>query len=470
MPTTHLGALCMQRCSADTDCRAGEGYVCDARHHACVMPNVAVITPKTCPAPTATRGNAAGRNTRLSAALPGGHRAPSAVLGPTGDLVAMFVTDRGVLARSTLTAAKKTAPSSTITDQVIGTSSDQRGEPSLARDTKGILYATWLDASAEDRTTRILLARSRDGGATWSGPDRADDPDDCAARTCLGAPIVVVGPDRHARGRDIVYILYAARDGIRVRASRDEGATFRAAATALPGTVANAHVAADGSLHVIAIDSATAPTTLVPPGPATSGPAIMGAFGSGNHRIVYAVSADMGRTFSPPQRLDRRDELLPAYFARPQIVVDSRRRQVYALYVRGGHDGVWDLMLMASKDAGKTWRRTRIGDDCAVHAVPQLALDATTGTVHIAWFDNRGGGRFARASCSVGASKCQQLGAISEAPFALSFERFTPAWIGEHAALVVDDKRRMLHAVWAQPVVEGAGVATRIMHAVATLR
>ena len=137
---------------------------------------------------------------------------------------------------------------------------------------------------------------------------------------------------------------------------------------------------------------------------------------------------------------------------------------IYALYVRGGRDGVWDLMLLASKDAGATWKRTRIGDEpaCAIHMVPQLALDPTKGTLHVAWYDNRGGGRFAHASCTSGAQKCTQLGAINDTPFVLGTERLSPAWIGERATLIVDDKRRMLHAVWAQ--------SARIQHASAKLR
>jgi hypothetical protein len=159
------------------------------------------------------------------------------------------------------------------------------------------------------------------------------------------------------------------------------------------------------------------------------------------------------------------------YFARPQIAIDTRRRMIYALSVRGGRDGVWDLMLLSSKDAGVTWKRTRIGDEpaCAAHMVPQLALDPSTGTLHLAWYDNRGGGRFAHATCTSGATKCAQKGAISDTPFVLSAERLTPAWIGERATLLVDDKRRTLHALWAQPVLDGATVITRVQHATAKL-
>ncbi|MGE0395361.1 MAG: sialidase family protein [Kofleriaceae bacterium] len=417
-PTTRFGPVCMQRCDTDGECRAREGYVCDPRWHACVMPNALVISLKTCPAPAPraipARDKAFGSPVELAA------RSPIAVLAPSG----VFALP----------------------------ASDVRRAPSLARDRKGILYAAWLDATNEEREPTIWLSRSRDGGVTWTEPDRADDPADCLGRgDCLGEPTVLVGPNPEVKGDEVLYVLYGASDGLRVRASRDEGATFRAAVTALPGTVASAEVSADGALHVIAIDSITN----------------IGVFGSANHRIHYAVSRDVGRTFGTPVRLDRRDEVLPVYFARPQIAVDTRRRMIYALYVRGGRDGVWDLVLLSSRDAGATWKRTRIGDDpaCAIHMVPQLALDPSRGTLHVAWYDNRGGGRFAHASCTptgAGGVRCTQLGAINATPFALTTERLTPASIAERATLIVDDKRRTLHAVWMQ--------GERVLHATAKLR
>jgi hypothetical protein len=62
------------------------------------------------------------------------------------------------------------------------------------------------------------------------------------------------------------------------------------------------------------------------------------------------------------------------------------------------------------------------------------------------------------------------LGAINSVPFAgLSLGRQSTKWIGDYAGLAIDDKRRLLHAVWAQPVDEGGKQITRIFQASAKL-
>ena len=209
------------------------------------------------------------------------------------------------------------------------------------------------------------------------------------------------------------------------------------------GGYANATLGADGRLHVVSIEG---------------GP--LGAYGSANQRVLYSVQ---GRTVV----VSRRDEMIPFYFANPSIAIDSRRKWIYIAYVRGGRDAVWDIVLAASKDGGQTWTRTRIGDDppCAIHMIPNLAVDSTTGQLHVGWYDSRGG-RFARATCGAGLAKCTQLGRVDDEPFGatLSTVRGHAGWIGDAASLVVDAQRRALHAVWTRP-----GSDVRVVHAKAKL-
>ncbi len=133
---------------------------------------------------------------------------------------------------------------------------------------------------------------------------------------------------------------------------------------------------------------------------------------------------------------------------------------------------MWDLVVAASHDAGKTWKRTTIGDGCAIHLVPNLALDPVTGTLHLAYYDNVAAiGRFVHATCNVGAASCTPWGAINSEPFAaLPLGRKSPITIGDRERITLDAKRRSLEVVWAQPVVANAATVVRTFRATATLR
>ena len=329
--TARSGERCLASCTSDADCRSAEGYLCDPQWRACLIPNTAVIVPRRCPgaARTSARDPSFGPSAALSSAnTPGlAQLDPSAVLTDTGDLLAVFGARRGVGDPGELGAALVTAAG--VTPAGLPATAGDRAEPQLARDRKGILYAVWL--AVEGRHREISLARSRDQGRTWTGPDRVDAAD-CTDRdpACLDRPMIAVGVASPSTGNELIYVLYAAGGGIRVATSHDEGATFRAATTALVGHHGDAVIGADGRLRVIALD----PGTSVP------------GFGSADHRIVYTVSADGAASFAKPIQLSGRDEVLPFFASNPSLAVDSRRGYVYAAYVRGGRDAVWDLVIL----------------------------------------------------------------------------------------------------------------------------
>ncbi len=456
----------MASCTADVDCRAAEGYVCDRAWRACVIPNSTVIIPRACPPPRGIgRDPGFAPSIQLSTATsPGASQlAPSAVITPDGSLVTIYGTRTGAAAGNVPGLARIDPLGRPTLDTPIVSPRTYHADPWLARDARGTLIATWVGFDDGDTHREIALATSRDAGLTWSAPVAVHETDACTASApdrgvaCLARPMVVSGPDPDRRGAELVHLMYAAA-GLRVRTSDNGGKTFGPARTALAGSYGNATVGADGRLHAVAID-----------GGAGAG------FGTGDHRIHYTVSADGGRSFARPITVSRDDETLPYFFANPSIAVDTRRRWLYIAYVRGGRDARWDLVLAASRNGGQTWSRTRIGDDpaCAIHMVPNLALDPTTGRLHLAWYDSRGpDARFAHAICGPGATRCTQLGRINDLPFAaLSTTRDGARSIGDHQALFVDDKRRTLHAVWTQPIAAlGGTITSRIFHARATLR
>ena len=456
--TARIGELCLKSCAADTECRADEGYVCDPQWHACMLPNFAAIVPKQCPAPPPARDAAFGPSEPWSsAASPGVYQfEPSAVVTDDGGAVAMYITRGSQFEGNALGVSRVDGKGHATIDVPLKTAKQSHFDPWLARDRKGTIFAVWYGFDGRDRDGEIALATSGDRGATWSAPRAVHDPADCPNpdEQCLDKPMIAIGPAPRSRG-EIVYVMYSADDGgLRVRASRDGGATFGKPVTALAGIYGNAAVGSDGRLHIATIDG---------------GP--MGGFGSAQQSIEYTVSSDGGASFARPITASAREEELPFFFSNPSIAVDDRRRWVYIAYARGGRDARWDIALAATRDGGKTWTRTAIGDHCAIHMVPNLALDPTTGTLHVAWYDSDGApGRYAHASCAPGLARCTPLGAINSVPFAaLSTERHGAKWIGEYESLVVDDAHRVLHAVWTEPVAEGDKVVARIFHATAKL-
>jgi len=460
--STRGGDLCARRCASDAECRVAEGYRCDPQWKACLLPGMAALPAPTCPSAGARDPAFAPSDALSTEHAPGIYQfEPSAVALPDGSIAILYGT-RGAMPEGNALgwahAARPGAAPATI-DQAFRSDRASHFDPWLARDASGALYAVWLgfDGRGSERQ-QIGFATSSDAGATWSAPSSAHDPADCAGGEpdCLDKPMVLVGPEPRATGREILYVMYAGHDaGLRVRASRDRGKTFGPTTTALDGIYGNAAISGDGRLHLVSLNG---------------GP--QAGLGSTEHKVEYTVSADAGATFRPPVTVSGAGESLPFFFSNPAIAVDDRRGWIYVAYTRGGHDAAWDIAVAASHDGGQTWTRTRLGDDpaCALHLVPNVALDPTTGTLHVAWYDSRGTGRFAHATCPVGAARCTQRGAINDRPFAaISTERHGAKWLGEYESLIVDDRHRVLHAVWTQPVAEAKGAIARIFHASAPL-
>jgi hypothetical protein len=422
--------FCRAACTSNDDCR--DGYACDPLWKACTQPNAETIVVKDCGAPPGFgRDPAFGPATHIASGIES-----SSALATNGSLV-VLAADREL----TVTLLDARGEVSVSARPVALTGS----HPWLVRDGHRF-YATVL------WDNRAAFSTSTDG-VTWSAVAFADDAADCATRRgCASRPMTIVGPDPQRKGSSLVYVAYAAGDGLRVRASSD-GKTFGPPRTALAGTYGHLDVGADGTLYAVAV---------------RGGP---GVYGAGDNRIDFAASIDGGKTFGRPQMVSVSGERVPYYFANPSIVVDSARKWIYLAYARGGRDAKWDIALLATNDFGKTWKRTRIGDDppCAIHMVPNLALDPTTGQLHVAWYDSRGL-RFAHAVCTSGLGLCRQLGRINDQPFAaLSTMRAGELAVGDYQSLVVDNTRRVLHAVWTQSVVEQGRPIARIFHAKAKL-
>jgi hypothetical protein len=469
---TADGDVCLVSCATDADCRVDDGYVCDLAQRACVVPGLVVPALARCPLVGPARDAAfsasdawttAGDDARLGLA----QLDPSLVLADDGHPIAVFQTfaDGGASAilahgASLTTVDRNSAPpfGGAARSGEAGPFDARDGvhatTPRLARDHAGTLYAVWR--AHDEGGASIALATSSDLGATWSETRPASAPADCLDRDCVDDPRIVVGAAPRGERGERLYVAYATgAAGLRVRSSRDRGDSWLHDTTALPAQVGDLAVGGDGRVHVVGLRGG-----------------VLGSYGSAMQAIEYAVSADGGATFSRRVIVSARDERIPSWFAGPVLAVDDARGWVYFAYARGGRDAVWDIALVATRDGGKTFVRAALGDGCALHMVPTLALDAATGTLHVAYYDTSGApGRFVHASCGPGLAKCAARGAIeSDAFAALSLVRHAANAVGDYASLVFDDRRRALHATWAEPVADSEGrVVTRIVHASAKI-
>lgn len=462
--TTQAGELCLDLCGSNADCRTGEGYVCDASWQGCVAPGLAAIRAPQCPnVPDPPRKTFGSPQQITSSKGPGTHHVePTAALDARGTLGILFIAGAPLFQPNTLgtTAIKANG---TIEPEI-----ELRGEkqnhldPRTVADRKGKLHAVWLahDGGATAQRGAIQYATSVDG-KTWTQPHPIHDVADCPneAPGCLDRPMIAIGPDATRRGKDAIWAFYFSRPsgGLRVVKSIDGGLTFGKSSPVGGGGSGDVDVASDGTIRVVTVNA----------DPRVS------PYGRVGNTVELFQSVDGGATFLPPVVLSDAAESIPLYFANPQIAYDVARKALYVAYPVGTPDGKWDLWLAATKDGGAT-TRVRVNDDapCANHMLPALVVDPRTGKVHLMWNEQRGSiGRVVYASCAPGGAMCGPNEAVSDVPFgSYSFGRHTTKWQGEYNALVLDARRRTLHAVWTQTVDEGFGPVGRLFQASARLR
>ena len=464
--TARLGELCAKTCADDQDCR--QGYACDPAWKVCMVPGFMSPRLAACGAPALTRRVFATPVQVSGPRSPGDYDIePSAALTKRGDVAVVFATGSPLLdARSPFYGIATTLvhpdgsvePPHTLTD-----AKDTHWDAWMASSRGGQLALVWLGFEgrfAPEKNPEIGLATS-DDGANWKVERPADDKaTDCQAGKlgCYDKPMVVFAPHPKRPEEEVLYVFYETDDaGLKVVRSEDGGATFeRSALVRADGGYGTVVAGSRGVLH-LALAHAEGRAR---------------AFGDARRQVEYLRSEDSGRTFARFV-VSAPGELIPSLYGNRAVAEDEARGFLYVAYPSGTPDGRWDVMLATSRDSGATWARIKVNDDapCANHANPSIAVDPTTGRVHIVWIENRSGaGGVAHASCDPGGTRCSPNDAVNDAPFAsYVLTAHSPRWMGEYNALVVDDARRALHAVWTQPVLEHGTPVARIFYARATL-
>ena len=464
MPTSRGGELCGRSCTSDRDCRGDQGYLCDPGRKVCILPYFASPALPKCDGAAPPDGDFTATITLSTAAMPGAYQfEPAAALTPAGDLVVVYTSGGPMGGKSFLGVARVPATGAPVIDRPLATAKANHFDPWVAVTRDGAIHAVWLghDGGGVDLHAEIGYARSTDGGATWTTPVAIHDPEDCPPNTpfCLDKPMIASGPVPGAPAREALRAFYSseAGGGLRMRTSLDGGQTWDAPLTAIEGAYGNVAIDGKGRIHVVV---------------AMADPRGAAAFGSSDNSIAYTVSAD-GETFAKPITVSATGERIPFYFVNPTVAIDDRRGWIYIAYAAGSPDGTWDIQLAATHDAGKTWKRTKLNDDatCANHMVPNVALDPTDGTLHATYFENRGGaGHLAYVTCKPNGGACDRAVRASTDMAAYELVRHSTKWLGEYEALVVDAKRRRLHAVWTQTVREGDDAVARLRYASRKLR
>jgi hypothetical protein len=385
---------------------------------------------------------------------------PSAALTSSGALVIAWQARDGVFrATSGLGLAEVDLEGKVTARRAYPTERAEVFDVWLASTPGGKLHLVWLghDGGRPERNMMVghaESARGLDFGAPANVHAAADCPPE--ARGCLDKPMVAAGPDA-------LHVFYAAEpEGLRVRTRREGEAGFGPSVAIGGDAFAGLHLAPSGNIHLVFTEIADGG------GPEAD------RFGGTLRRMVYTKSEDGGRSFSAHRRVSEDGEPVPLMFSNPGVQADEARGFVYVVYPAGRPDGRWIVRLAISNDGGAHWTRVTVNDDppCANHMTPAAALDPETGKLHVTWLENRDGtGALAYAVCEPGGARCGPSEAVSDAPFAsYRFERHLSAWLGDYGALVLDPKRRWLHAVWTQPVFEDGAPTSRIFHARARLQ
>lgn len=287
----------------------------------------------------------------------------------------------------------------------LGSPGVRTGDPGVEFDTQGDVFLSSIDDVENDGTPEGLsIARSVDGGATFSVLGRAIDPsldvtfpggvvrNPCSAYPLLFIDYPKIAVDKASASpyRDSVYALgYNVTfdgngDGICgdlhapvFSLSRDAGVTWESGQSLTLGgkPTSSIGIGADGALHII---------------DAVSNAAICPS-GSG---ISYRKSDDGGVSFSTSTCIyDSDGSLLPVRVWTAASPADAA--DVYAVFGASvpALSGSQHIFVLRSTDGGATWSvpvrvDDPVGNDVVDHYRPSVSV-SPSGRIDVAWFDYR---------------------------------------------------------------------------------
>jgi hypothetical protein len=275
----------------------------------------------------------------------------------------------------------------TIADGGIGQGPAACCDPTLAWDTFGNLFITYIDAALSNIVTII----STNGGATFAnlasfGPANVDQPTVVAANTtAAGAPVAVwivwnQGGQMVARGAAVTALGVVGAFGALQIIPGTANCSFGDVAIAPSGAVVQACGSPTGGQGPSTIRINTDADGLGP-----------GNFGA----AVAATTSNVGGfDFIPAQNARSVDP--EAGLAFDSFAISPRFGRLYLVYTEetAPENNDTDIMVRFSNDNGATWSAPiRVNDDPAApirsQFLPRIAVSAASGDIVVCWHDAR---------------------------------------------------------------------------------
>ncbi len=464
--------VCLRTCTANSDCRGEDGYVCGPSNTAgrrvcsvndapvgarpdgaaCFTTAAGAHMLAALPRRTFTGANAAVSARRSDAALAA--EGNIAIHPTNGNVASSYIGLGGrgsvIMGVSLSTNGGTTWEWGSVIDP-LGSASDPVLDYALS---DGALRMTFIglrrNSLGQVQGSTVRVTESTDSGRTWADPRAVEPMNFCNQGGICDKPWIITGPGM-TEGTEAVYIGYVVQTNtavnLTVQRSDDGARTWSAPVTigrysAGTPTTPNLIQFAVGGAGEIA-----AAWVGLPVGMAAGADGAV-RFGSPENHIYFRRSGDGFRTQESLRVVSRATDS-PVY-VQPPVAVDGNT--VHVLYPTGNATGAWDLVLATSSDRGVTWQYRKVNDDpetCATHAFPAMVVDRTTHTVHAIWLENRfGDGEVAYARCPGDASMpCGANEVVSDRSFTFTTGRDPMSWHGDYLGLTLSPQGE-LWATW----------------------
>jgi hypothetical protein len=308
-------------------------------------------------------------------------------------------------------------------------------DPVLAYTRDGALHMAFLALRfdrGEPTGMRLRLARSEDDGATWTNT-RTVVPDDYCAAGC-DKPWLLAAP---TPAGEALYLGFSVRQGeqfaLVLARSEDGGATWsepqpfavseRVGAWRVEPNLISLAAAPDGALSVAYVGRQESASGIT-------------SYGTTANRVYLRRSPDGGRTWAEVRRVSAPTDAV--VYIQPTVALDGATTYVvYVVGAPTGAWDVVLATSIDGGGTWRYRRVNDDPEPCATHTLPALVADPARHLAHVVWLENRfGDGAVAYAACPQDASApCGRNQAVSDRSFTFTTSRNPTRWHGDYVGL-----------------------------------